>query len=93
VLPSTRSALATRSKGPLAVSTTSQRSARGIAVARGRRWRPRACRLGESSRRINYWTGDSHPDRDAQFGYINTKIILVLAEQQPVTSVDTKKRD
>ena len=35
--------------------------------------------------------GDSHPDRDAQFGYINTQVAAALAEQQPVISVDTKK--
>lgn len=28
--------------------------------------------------------GDSHPDRDAQFGYINTQVTTALAEQQPL---------
>jgi len=37
--------------------------------------------------------GDSHPDRDAQFGYINTQVAAALAEQQPVISVDTKKKE
>jgi len=37
--------------------------------------------------------GDSHPDRDAQFGYINTQVTTALAEQQPVISVDTKKKE
>jgi len=37
--------------------------------------------------------GDSHPDRDAQFGYINTQVFTALAEQQPVISVDTKKKE
>src|SRR6266478_3368720 len=37
--------------------------------------------------------GDSHPDRDAQFGYINTQVTAALAEQQPVISVDTKKKE
>jgi hypothetical protein len=36
--------------------------------------------------------GDSHPDRGAQFGYINTQVTTALAEQQPVISVDTKKK-
>src|SRR6202163_2052094 len=36
---------------------------------------------------------DSHPDRDAQFGYINTQVTMALAEQQPVISVDTKKKE
>jgi hypothetical protein len=37
--------------------------------------------------------GDSHPDRDAQFGYINTQVTAALAEQHPVISVDTKKKE
>ena len=37
--------------------------------------------------------GDNHPDRDAQFGYINTQVTTALTEQQPVISVDTKKRN
>src|SRR5258707_812474 len=37
--------------------------------------------------------GDSHPDRDAQFGHINTQVAAALAERQPVISVDTKKKE
>jgi hypothetical protein len=37
--------------------------------------------------------GDSHPDRDAQFGHINTQVTAALAEKQPVISVDTKKKE
>src|SRR5947209_518369 len=37
--------------------------------------------------------GDSHPDRDAQFGYINTQVAAALVAQQPVISVDTKKKE
>ena len=37
--------------------------------------------------------GDSHPDRDAQFAHINTQVAAALAEQQPVISVDTKKKE
>jgi len=37
--------------------------------------------------------GDSHPDRDGQFAYINTQVAAALAEQQPVISVDTKKKE
>jgi hypothetical protein len=37
--------------------------------------------------------GLSHPDRDAQFCYINDKVAEALAEQQPVISVDTKKKE
>jgi len=37
--------------------------------------------------------GDSHPDRDAQFARINTQVATALTEQQPVISVDTKKKE
>jgi len=37
--------------------------------------------------------GSSHPDRNAQFGYINTAVTTALAEHQPVISVDTKKKE
>jgi len=37
--------------------------------------------------------GSSHPDRDAQFEYINTVAKAALAAGQPVISVDTKKKE
>jgi transposase len=37
--------------------------------------------------------GDGHPDRDAQFAHINASVSRALAEQQPVISVDTKKKE
>jgi hypothetical protein len=37
--------------------------------------------------------GDSHPDRDAQFAYINEHVTKALAERQPTISVDTKKKE
>jgi hypothetical protein len=37
--------------------------------------------------------GAAHPDRDAQFGYINTLAGQYLAAGDPVISVDTKKRE
>jgi len=37
--------------------------------------------------------GGTHPDRDAQFGHINTSVKTALAGQQPVISVDTKKKE
>jgi len=37
--------------------------------------------------------GDSHPDRDAQFAYINSEVGAALAEGQAVISVDTKKKE
>ena len=37
--------------------------------------------------------GTSHPDRDAQFGYLNTQVKAALAAGQPAISVDTKKKE
>jgi hypothetical protein len=37
--------------------------------------------------------GAAHPDRDAQFGYINTQVSRALAAGRPVISVDTKKKE
>ena len=37
--------------------------------------------------------GKSHPDRDAQFHYINDLVKDYMAREQPVISVDTKKKE
>jgi transposase len=37
--------------------------------------------------------GDPHPDRDAQFKYINTKARAFIESGEPVISVDTKKKE
>jgi hypothetical protein len=37
--------------------------------------------------------GSKHPDRNAQFEYINTKVVAAQASGQPVISVDTKKKE
>ena len=37
--------------------------------------------------------GEGHPDRNAQFEYINRKVQRFFASQQPVISVDTKKKE
>jgi len=37
--------------------------------------------------------GTDHPDRDAQFRYINTAVRRALAQGWPVVSVDTKKKE
>lgn len=37
--------------------------------------------------------GDDHPDRDAQFRYINAQVKKALATGTPVISVDTKKKE
>lgn len=37
--------------------------------------------------------GEDHPDRDAQFQYINREVSRALAKGLPVISVDTKKKE
>jgi transposase len=37
--------------------------------------------------------GTNHPDRNAQFGYINKKVKQALAAGEPAISVDTKKKE
>jgi hypothetical protein len=37
--------------------------------------------------------GSNHPDRDAQFGYINECVTAALASGEPAISVDTKKKE
>ncbi len=46
-------------------------------------------------RQVNQKTreGSNHPDRDAQFEYINRQAIEFQSQLQPVISVDTKKKE
>jgi hypothetical protein len=37
--------------------------------------------------------GTQHPDRNAQFTYINARVKAALAAGQPAISVDTKKKE
>jgi hypothetical protein len=37
--------------------------------------------------------GSKHPDRNAQFEHINAAVVAAQARQQPVISVDTKKKE
>ena len=37
--------------------------------------------------------GRQHPDRDAQFGYINDRVTAAIAAGEPVISVDAKKKE
>lgn len=39
------------------------------------------------------YEGKGHQDRDAQFEFINRKVVAYLSEDQPVISVDAKKRE
>src|SRR4051812_16063589 len=45
----------------------------------------------QSNRKAN--EGSKHPDRNAQFEYINAKVVAAQARKQPVISVDTKKKE
>jgi hypothetical protein len=47
------------------------------------------------SRQVNRKTkeGSHHPDRDAQFNHINSRVMALQAAGQPVISVDTKKKE
>jgi hypothetical protein len=45
----------------------------------------------QSNRKLE--EGGNHPDRDAQFRYINTQVKRALASGMPVISVDTKKKE
>ena len=37
--------------------------------------------------------GDDHPDRDAQFRNINAACLLYMEDQQPVVSMDCRKKE
>jgi DNA-binding phage protein len=57
--------------------------------------------VGELLRKLGYSLqanrktreGSNHPDRDAQFGYINDRVKEALAAGEPAISVDTKKKE
>jgi hypothetical protein len=57
--------------------------------------------VGKLLRQLNYSCqanrktreGSSHPDRDAQFHYINAAVTAAIADEQPAISVDTKKKE
>jgi len=55
----------------------------------------RGIRLGAEELKANKKTleGASHPDRDAQFEYINSKVQEQIATNNPVISVDAKKKE
>ena len=57
--------------------------------------------MAQALRQLNYSLqgtrkteeGDQHPDRDAQFRFINEEVRKALAARRPVISVDTKKKE
>jgi hypothetical protein len=47
--------------------------------------------LAKTSRQALTREGSKHPDRDAQFQYLDARMKEHMLEQSPVISVDTKK--
>ena len=66
----------------------------GSATAFRPMWWATSCAISGYSLQANRKTreGTEHPDRDAQFGYINRKVQQALAANEPAISVDTKKK-
>ena len=60
-----------------------------------RHGRPPAAPSWLRSRQGNFKAneGRNHPDRDAQFEHINAQVLAFQADDQPVISVDTKKKE
>jgi Rhodopirellula transposase DDE domain len=56
---------------------------------------PKLVGLLKYRRQMNRKTleGSRHPDRDAQFEHINAAVIATQAADQPVISIDTKKKE
>ena len=61
------------------------------AIARSRRCSSRAGYSLQANRKTR--EGSSHPDRNAQFEYINRQVLAFQKRDQPVISVDTKKKE
>ena len=84
---------------PLLWTSRSLRNLAGELARQGHRVCPRV--VGELLRGLGYSLqansktkeGDQHIDRDAQFRYINAQAEAFLATQEPVISVDTKKKE
>ena len=66
-----------------------------------RGWRVSSTTVGRLLRKLGYSLqaaqkrreGTAHPDRNAQFEYINATAVRFLRRRQPVISVDTKKKE
>jgi hypothetical protein len=86
-------------ESPLRWTTKSTRRLAGELTARGHRVSHAV--VAQILRSVGYslqatrktLEGAQHPDRDAQFGYLNARAAEFLAAGDPVISVDTKKRE
>jgi hypothetical protein len=86
-------------ESPLRWTTTSSRAIAEELTAQGFPISPQAVRNmlrdNDFSLQANRKTqeGNQHPDRDAQFRYINNRAKELQRRDQPVVSVDTKKKE
>jgi len=87
---------------PMSLLKWTNRSTRNIAAELTRRGCPvTAPTVGRCLRELGYSLqanvksreGPQHPDRDAQFRYINQQVKRFLRAGEPVLSVDTKKKE
>jgi hypothetical protein len=103
LLPALRELVADTARGdpesPLQWTTKSLRHLAGALTAQGHRCSPQTARLlllaeGYSLQApAKALEGSGHPDRDAQFRYINEQAREHMAAGQPVVSVDAKKKE
>ena len=59
----------------------------------GKRWPTCSRPWGTTCKPIKTKEGTSHPDCNAQFAYINTRVRAFQKRGYPVVSVDTKKKE
>ena len=83
---------------PAALDVEERAAAGGGPAARAscqRRWWAGCCPTPATACRptARPWRAPQHPDRDAQFRYINARSAAFQAARQPVISVDTKKKE
>jgi hypothetical protein len=103
LLPALRELVADTARGdpesPLQWTTKSLRHLADALTAQGHRCSPQTVRLlllaeGYSPQApVKVLEGSGHPDRDAQFRYINEQVKEHMAAGQPVVSVDAKKKE
>jgi hypothetical protein len=91
----------TRGDPTSALRWTCKSKAKLAAALTAQGWRVSATTVGRLLHALGYrlqalqktLEGTSHPDRNAQFEYINATATALLQRQQPVISVDTKKKE
>jgi hypothetical protein len=91
----------TRGDPTSALRWTCKSKAKLAAALTAQGWRVSATTVGRLLHDLGYrlqalqktLEGTAHPDRNAQFEYINVTATAFLQRQQPVISVDTKKKE